>query len=53
MFKIYDNIKLKNVRKLIGIFYLMRGNGYILRRKEELLVNLYVVPFANILIRKY
>lgn len=52
MFKLYENIKLKNVRKFTNIFYLIRGNGYVLREEGRTASKFVCVVFlfAKILI---
>lgn len=53
MFKIFENIKLRNVRKFTNTFYLIRGNGYVLSEEERTASKFVhvIIPFAKILIR--
>lgn len=53
VFKIYESIKLRNVRKFTNMFCLIRGNGDILSKEERTTSKFVhvIIPFANILIR--
>ena len=53
MFKIYENIKLRNGRKFTNIFYSKRGSGCVLSEEERTARKSVqvIIPFTKMLIR--